>query len=338
MVWYRVWLWIFGKVPFSPGVRKIFIGDPSIEPSGNESVSTSWNSPMRELRRACIWFDSVSILRRGKPSGMTFNLLRSLKPTMRSFLIAGDTTADVLICDDGAWRTISTTPAVGTGSPLTDTNLGGGWGLVIGIFCFNAMSEDSNVVALPVSGKQEKGKEPLRWEMERGKRGVTSSSSRSLGWASVTLLMFLPTWRLRLSERHTVAMWPAFPHLSQQRLLAITKHTSPSLCFVWPQLPQRPAISGLEFGRPCWLSREERSGWFWGFGWVRLTGAITLGLFLYGVNGSKLSCVLPDKLFDVVQSIHFWIEDFLPKVIITAGREELENRYAIMVKGLNVCL
>ena len=115
------------KGTFSPGVRKIFIGEPSIDSSGNKSVSTSLKSPMRELCRAWIWVDSGSILRRGKPSGMTFNLLRSLKPTISSFLIAGDTTADVLIRDDGAWRTISTTPAVGTGSPLTETKLGEGW-------------------------------------------------------------------------------------------------------------------------------------------------------------------------------------------------------------------
>ena len=44
-------------------------------------------------------------------------------------------------------------------------------GLETGILCFNAMPKESNMVALPVSGKQEKGKEPLRWEMERGKRG-----------------------------------------------------------------------------------------------------------------------------------------------------------------------
>ena len=70
----------------------------------------------------------------------------------------GDTTANVFIRDDGAWRTISTTPAVGTGSPLTETKLGGGVGdLETGILCFNAMSEESNVVTLPVSGKQEKG-------------------------------------------------------------------------------------------------------------------------------------------------------------------------------------
>ena len=50
----------------------------------------------------------------------------------------------------------------------------------MGILCFTAMSDESNVVALPVSGKQEKGKEPLQWEMERGNRGVTSSSSRLL--------------------------------------------------------------------------------------------------------------------------------------------------------------
>ena len=62
-----------------------------------------------------------------------------------------------------------------------------------------------------------------------------------------------------------------------------------------------------------------------------------LGLFLYGVDGAKLSCVLPDEVFDVGYSIPFGIEDFLSEVINPAGREELENRDAAMVKGLNVC-
>ena len=194
------------KGSFLPGVRKIFIGEPPMDSSGNESVSTSWKSLMRELRMAWIWVDLGSTLRRGKPLGMTSNLLRSLNPTIISSLIAGDMTADVFVRDDGAWSTISTTPTVGTESPLTETKLGGRVGLVTGIWCFNAMSEESNVVALPVSGKQEKGKESLRWEIERGKQGATSSSSRLLGWASVTLRMVLPTRRLYLSERHTEAM------------------------------------------------------------------------------------------------------------------------------------
>ena len=155
--------------------------------------------------------------------------------------------------------------------------------------------------------------------MERGKRGVTSSSSQSLGWTSVTLRMFLPTWRLRTSERHTVAMWPAFPHLSQQRLLAIMKQTSPSLCFVRPQQPQRPAISGLEFGRPCWLAREDRSGWFWGVGWVRLTGAITLVCsFMESMDRSWAVCCRTSSLMwgrvSTFESKIFFLRSSSPQV------------------------
>ena len=62
-----------------------------------------------------------------------------------------------------------------------------------------------------------------------------------------------------------------------------------------------------------------------------------LCLLPYGFDGSKLGCVLPDKLFDVGQIIHFGVEYFLPEVIIATDGEELENRDASVVEGLDVC-
>ena len=108
------------------------MGEPLMDSPGKESVRTSLNSFMRELHRAWIWVASWSIFRRGKPSGMTLKFLRSLNPTIISSLTAGDTTADVLVLEDGAWSTISTIPVVGTGSPLTETRLVGGGLLVDG--------------------------------------------------------------------------------------------------------------------------------------------------------------------------------------------------------------